>query len=46
MKVIGYIRVSNEKQDFESQKHLLLDYNQRKVAWVVYKANEKWPVRR
>ena len=28
MKVIGYIRVSNEKQDFESQKHLLLDYAQ------------------
>src|SRR3954466_10170868 len=26
MKVIGYIRVSNEKQDFESQKHLLLEY--------------------
>jgi DNA invertase Pin-like site-specific DNA recombinase len=26
MKTIGYIRVSNEKQDFESQKHLLLDY--------------------
>jgi DNA invertase Pin-like site-specific DNA recombinase len=26
MKTIGYIRVSNEKQDFDSQKHLLLDY--------------------
>ncbi len=26
MKVIGYIRVSNEKQDFDSQKHLLLEY--------------------
>lgn len=26
MKTLGYIRVSNEKQDFESQKHLLLEY--------------------
>jgi DNA invertase Pin-like site-specific DNA recombinase len=26
MKTIGYIRVSNEKQDFESQKHLVLEY--------------------
>ena len=26
MKTMGYIRVSNEKQDFESQKHLLLEY--------------------
>jgi DNA invertase Pin-like site-specific DNA recombinase len=28
MKVIGYIRVSNEKQDFDSQKHRLLEYAQ------------------
>ncbi len=26
MKTMGYIRVSNEKQDFESQKDLLLEY--------------------
>jgi DNA invertase Pin-like site-specific DNA recombinase len=26
MKTIGYIRISNDKQDFESQKHLLLEY--------------------
>jgi DNA invertase Pin-like site-specific DNA recombinase len=29
MKVIGYIRVSADKQDLEKQKHLLLDYAQR-----------------
>lgn len=29
MKVIGYIRVSTDKQDLEKQKHLLLDYAQR-----------------
>jgi DNA invertase Pin-like site-specific DNA recombinase len=26
MKTIGYIRISNEKQEFESQKHLLFEY--------------------
>ena len=25
-KIIGYIRVSTEKQDLEKQRHLLLDY--------------------
>lgn len=29
MKVIGYIRVSTDKQDLEKQRHLLLDYAQR-----------------
>ena len=29
MKVIGYIRVSIDKQDLEKQRHLLLDYAQR-----------------
>jgi DNA invertase Pin-like site-specific DNA recombinase len=29
MSVIGYIRVSSDKQDFDAQKHLLLDYAQR-----------------
>ena len=26
MKVVGYIRVSTDKQDLEKQKHLLLEY--------------------
>lgn len=29
MKVIGYIRVSTDKQDLENQRHFLLDYAQR-----------------
>lgn len=29
MKVIGYIRVSTDKQDIEKQRHLLLDYAQK-----------------
>jgi len=29
VKVIGYIRVSTDKQDLEKQRHLLLDYAQR-----------------
>ncbi len=29
MKIIGYIRVSTDKQDIEKQRHLLLDYAQR-----------------
>ena len=28
MKVIGYIRVSSDKQDLEKQEHLLLKYAQ------------------
>lgn len=28
MKTIGYIRVSNEQQDSDKQKHLLLEYAQ------------------
>ena len=29
MRIIGYIRVSTDKQDIEKQRHLLLDYAQR-----------------
>ena len=29
MKVIGYIRVSTDKQDLEKQHHLLLEYTQK-----------------
>ena len=34
MKVIGYIRVSTDKQDLEKQRHLLLDYAQREQLLV------------
>jgi DNA invertase Pin-like site-specific DNA recombinase len=34
MKVIGYIRVSTDKQDLQKQKHLLLDYAQREQLLV------------
>jgi len=34
MKVIGYIRVSTDKQDLDKQRHLLLEYAQQK-QWVV-----------
>ena len=30
MPIIGYTRVSTDSQDLEKQKHLLLDYAQRK----------------
>lgn len=34
MKVIGYIRVSTDKQDLGNQRHLLLEYAQQK-QWVI-----------
>lgn len=34
MNVIGYIRVSTDKQDLEKQRHLLLDYAQREQLLV------------
>ena len=34
MKVIGYIRVSTDKQDLDKQRHLLLEYAQQK-QWVI-----------
>jgi len=34
MKVIGYIRVSTDKQDLLKQKHLLLDYAQKNQVLV------------
>ena len=34
MKVIGYIRVSTDKQDLEKQRHLLLEYAQHK-QWII-----------
>jgi len=34
VKVIGYIRVSTDKQDLGNQRHLLLEYAQQK-QWVI-----------
>ena len=34
MKVIAYTRISTDQQDLEKQKHLLLDYAQKK-GWLI-----------
>ena len=34
MKIIAYTRISTDQQDLEKQKHLLLDYAQKK-SWLI-----------